>query len=86
MPDWKIEYAPIMRAELAVPGDKSISHRALLLGALPLDVEATEGAPGRPERLGRRDEHGAEEAIGEPDHRANHAGTEGEQVGLYRRG
>ena len=34
MPDWKIEYAPIIRAELTVPGDKSISHRAIMLAAL----------------------------------------------------
>lgn len=34
MPDWKIESAPIIRAELTVPGDKSISHRAIMLAAL----------------------------------------------------
>ena len=34
MPDWKIEKAPGIHAELTVPGDKSISHRAIMLAAL----------------------------------------------------
>ena len=34
MPDWKIEPAPGIHAELTVPGDKSISHRAIMLAAL----------------------------------------------------
>jgi 3-phosphoshikimate 1-carboxyvinyltransferase len=34
MPDWKIEQAPTIHAELTVPGDKSISHRAIMLAAL----------------------------------------------------
>ena len=34
MPDWKIERAPTIRAELTIPGDKSISHRAIMLAAL----------------------------------------------------
>jgi 3-phosphoshikimate 1-carboxyvinyltransferase len=34
MPDWKIEKAPTIHAELTVPGDKSISHRAIMLAAL----------------------------------------------------
>ncbi len=34
MPDWKIEKAPTVHAELTVPGDKSISHRAIMLAAL----------------------------------------------------
>ena len=34
MADWKIEKAPAIRAELTVPGDKSISHRAIMLAAL----------------------------------------------------
>ena len=34
MADWKIEKAPTIRAELTVPGDKSISHRAIMLAAL----------------------------------------------------
>jgi len=34
MPDWKIEQAPAIHAELTVPGDKSISHRAIMLAAL----------------------------------------------------
>ncbi len=34
MPDWKIEKAPAIQAELSVPGDKSISHRAIMFAAL----------------------------------------------------
>ena len=34
MPDWKIEPASGIHAELTVPGDKSISHRAIMLAAL----------------------------------------------------
>ncbi len=34
MPDWKIEKAPAIHAEMTVPGDKSISHRAIMFAAL----------------------------------------------------
>ncbi len=34
MPDWNIEPAAGIHAELTVPGDKSISHRAIMLAAL----------------------------------------------------
>ena len=34
MPDWKIDRAPTIHAEITVPGDKSISHRAIMLAAL----------------------------------------------------
>src|SRR5882757_9122290 len=34
MPDWKIRRAPTIYAELEVPGDKSISHRAVMLASL----------------------------------------------------
>ena len=34
MSDWKIRRAPTIQAEIEVPGDKSISHRAVLLAAL----------------------------------------------------
>ncbi|HEY3901938.1 MAG TPA: 3-phosphoshikimate 1-carboxyvinyltransferase [Chthoniobacter sp.] len=34
MPDWKIRRAPILQIELEVPGDKSISHRAVILASL----------------------------------------------------
>jgi len=34
MESWKIEQAPTIRAEITVPGDKSISHRAAILAAL----------------------------------------------------
>ncbi len=34
MPDWKIEKSPAIHAEMTVPGDKSISHRAIMLAAL----------------------------------------------------
>jgi 3-phosphoshikimate 1-carboxyvinyltransferase len=34
MPDWKVRRAPALQTELTVPGDKSISHRAVMLAAL----------------------------------------------------
>jgi len=34
MSDWKIRRAPTIRAEITVPGDKSISHRAVMLAAM----------------------------------------------------
>src|SRR5258708_23140724 len=34
MPDWKIRRAPTIQTELEVPGDKSISHRAVMLAAM----------------------------------------------------
>ncbi len=34
MSSWKIQRAPQIRAEITVPGDKSISHRAVILAAL----------------------------------------------------
>ncbi len=34
MSDWKIRRAPAIHTEITVPGDKSISHRAILLAAL----------------------------------------------------
>jgi 3-phosphoshikimate 1-carboxyvinyltransferase len=34
MSDWKIKKAPPIRAEITVPGDKSISHRSIMLAAL----------------------------------------------------
>jgi 3-phosphoshikimate 1-carboxyvinyltransferase len=34
MPDWKVKKAPLLDAELTVPGDKSISHRSIMLAAL----------------------------------------------------
>ena len=34
MPDWKIAKAPAIQAEMTVPGDKSISHRAIMFAAL----------------------------------------------------
>jgi 3-phosphoshikimate 1-carboxyvinyltransferase len=34
MPDWKIKKASPIRAEITVPGDKSISHRSIMLAAL----------------------------------------------------
>ncbi len=34
MTDWKIRRAPAMQCELEVPGDKSISHRAVMMAAL----------------------------------------------------
>ena len=34
MSDWKIKKAPPLHAEITVPGDKSISHRSIMLAAL----------------------------------------------------
>ena len=34
MPDWKVRRAPALQTELIVPGDKSISHRAVMLASL----------------------------------------------------
>ncbi len=34
MSDWKIRRAPVLNAEITVPGDKSISHRAVMLAAM----------------------------------------------------
>jgi 3-phosphoshikimate 1-carboxyvinyltransferase len=34
MPDWKIRRSPTIHTEIEVPGDKSISHRAVILAAL----------------------------------------------------
>lgn len=34
MSDWKIRRAPTIRAEITVPGDKSISHRAVMLASM----------------------------------------------------
>lgn len=34
MSDWKVRRAPLIRTELTVPGDKSISHRAVMLAAM----------------------------------------------------
>ncbi len=34
MSDWKIRRAPAIHAEVTVPGDKSISHRAVMLAAM----------------------------------------------------
>ena len=34
MPDWKIRRAPTIKTEIEVPGDKSISHRAIILGSM----------------------------------------------------
>jgi 3-phosphoshikimate 1-carboxyvinyltransferase len=34
MPDWKIEKIPTIHQEMTVPGDKSISHRAIMLAAI----------------------------------------------------
>jgi 3-phosphoshikimate 1-carboxyvinyltransferase len=31
---FKVTKSPVIAAELTVPGDKSISHRSLMLGAL----------------------------------------------------
>ena len=33
MSDWKIRRAPTIQTEIEVPGDKSISHRAVMLAA-----------------------------------------------------
>ena len=34
MPEWKVRRAPALQTELMVPGDKSISHRAVMLAAM----------------------------------------------------
>jgi len=34
MSDWKVRRAPIIHTELSVPGDKSVSHRAVMLAAM----------------------------------------------------
>ena len=34
MPDWKIRRGPTIKTEIEVPGDKSISHRAVILAAM----------------------------------------------------
>ncbi|MGC3990775.1 MAG: hypothetical protein QM796_14060 [Chthoniobacteraceae bacterium] len=34
MSHWKIKQAPVIQNEIIVPGDKSISHRAVILAAL----------------------------------------------------
>lgn len=34
MPDWKVRRAPVIQTELTVPGDKSISHRAVMLASM----------------------------------------------------
>ncbi len=34
MLDWKVRRAPVLQTELTVPGDKSISHRAVMLAAM----------------------------------------------------
>lgn len=34
MSDWKVRRAPALQTELTVPGDKSISHRAVMLAAM----------------------------------------------------
>jgi 3-phosphoshikimate 1-carboxyvinyltransferase len=34
MPDWKIRPVPTIHAELTVPGDKSISHRAVIIASM----------------------------------------------------
>jgi 3-phosphoshikimate 1-carboxyvinyltransferase len=34
MPDWKIRRAPVIQTELEVPGDKSISHRSVILASM----------------------------------------------------
>ncbi|MES2569554.1 MAG: 3-phosphoshikimate 1-carboxyvinyltransferase [Verrucomicrobiota bacterium] len=34
MSDWKIRRAPAIKSEITVPGDKSISHRAVMLAAM----------------------------------------------------
>jgi len=34
MSDWKIRRAPVIQSELEVPGDKSISHRAVILASM----------------------------------------------------
>jgi 3-phosphoshikimate 1-carboxyvinyltransferase len=34
MPDWKVRRAPLIQTELTVPGDKSISHRSVMLASM----------------------------------------------------
>src|SRR5688500_18801124 len=34
MPDWKVRRIPSIQTELTVPGDKSISHRSVMLAAM----------------------------------------------------
>jgi 3-phosphoshikimate 1-carboxyvinyltransferase len=34
MPDWKVRRAPVIQTELTVPGDKSISHRSVMLASM----------------------------------------------------
>src|SRR3954462_14020868 len=34
MADWKVRRAPALQSEIEVPGEKSISHRSLILAAL----------------------------------------------------
>ena len=43
MSDWKIRRAPTIHAELEVPGDKSISHRAVMLAGLSNGVCVIKG-------------------------------------------
>jgi 3-phosphoshikimate 1-carboxyvinyltransferase len=43
MSDWKIRRAPTIHSELEVPGDKSISHRAVMLAALSNGVCVVKG-------------------------------------------
>jgi 3-phosphoshikimate 1-carboxyvinyltransferase len=43
MSDWKIRRAPTIQAELEVPGDKSISHRAVMFAALSNGVCVIKG-------------------------------------------
>jgi len=43
MSDWKIQRAPHIRAEIEVPGDKSISHRAVIFAALSNGVCVIKG-------------------------------------------
>ncbi len=43
MSDWKIHRAPTIQAELEVPGDKSISHRAVMFAALSNGVCVIKG-------------------------------------------
>jgi 3-phosphoshikimate 1-carboxyvinyltransferase len=43
MSDWKIHRAPTLQAEIEVPGDKSISHRAVMFAALSNGVCVIKG-------------------------------------------
>ena len=43
MSDWKIRRAPVIQAELEVPGDKSISHRAVMLASMSNGVCVIKG-------------------------------------------